>query len=166
MNRIKQGFTIFFGVLCGLRIGNGKNTSLKAFVATLAIVFCGLVEAGTIKPWDAITENLNSSQVFHPEYIDNLSTRNITISEVKHGISKGISKFGMGFGKSILEVVSPNKVSTNTTKNESSDESLDSQLGIFLGFIFAVLIPMYQCRTGAKKPNDRVEGRGRTEPEK
>lgn len=160
MNRIKQGFTIFLGVFSGLRIDYGKNSGFKAFVATLAIMVCGLVEAGTLKPWDAITESLNSSQVFHSECVDNLCARDIGFSEVKDSIGKSGAK---NIASSPISQISLyGKSSKNTYKTNQNSGQRTSIFYKYLfehGFIgFLGWFPLLPYIF--KKPNDCVEGRG------
>jgi hypothetical protein len=66
-----------------------------------------------------------------------------SVSQIGQGLGKGGTEKSGSVGLPSLKVITPNKISADTAKDESSNESFDSQLSILLGFVFAVLIPLF-----------------------
>ncbi len=65
------------------------------------------------------------------------------VSQVGQSLSKGGAAGSGSVGLPGFKVVTPSKIRADTSENEKRNEVFESQMFILLGFIFAVLIPLF-----------------------
>ncbi|MGR9099978.1 MAG: hypothetical protein ACU826_05360, partial [Gammaproteobacteria bacterium] len=75
--------------------------------------------------------------------VENIESVDFSISQVGQSTGESSTKNGSSISLTYLEVVTPNKISSDTSENEKRNEVFQSQMFILLGFIFAVLIPLF-----------------------
>jgi|GEM_PF-5320885 len=161
-------FTILDGFVhkpCGFRVNTGSVFFHYCFLIFIPCFLIGNASANEGYRTPSIrTELFDSGSLSQDRFLikegSDISVVDVQAKSRESG-SKSGSKFIGGVSSPDLKIVTPDKVSSDTTKDKESDESFDGQLAIFLGFIFAVLIPMFSDYSQNKQPTPNAELTGK-----
>ena len=108
----------------------------KYFICPLIVVFPLLVEAINIDNGDVRLKN--SDGLFMS------SKSNSKFINIKRDVGiKSPPKVRSSTSLTNLKIIPPHKISPKTSENKEPEKSINSQLYLILGFILAVIIPMY-----------------------
>ena len=147
MNRLQQGGALLLPFWRSIQKKTFKRPLCVLSVCLQGILFCGPLEADPLMPRDVRLECKDCGQMGAVILKDDGGRSIAAGSETQNSVGESSAENGGGGGEARFMSVSPSEVRADASKDQKSKEVFDSHLFTLIGFVLAVLLPMYVSAT-------------------